>query len=49
MTLETLLLLQTILHAQQLDGRAPDFEDIAARVLTARRELAAAIAEKEGK
>ena len=44
MTLQTLLLLQSILHAQQLDGRAEDFEIVATAVLTARRELADAIA-----
>ena len=44
MSLETLLLLQHMLHAQQLDGRAPDFEEVATKVLTARRELAEAIA-----
>lgn len=43
MTLETLLLLQTVLHGQQLDGRDPDFEATARRVLTARNELADAI------
>ena len=43
MTLETLLLLQSVLYAQQLDGRAADFEEVAAKVLVARRELAEAI------
>lgn len=44
MSLETLMLLQSILHSQQLDGRAEDFEAVAIAVLTARRELAEAIA-----
>lgn len=43
MSLETLLLLQQLLHAQQLDGRASDFEEVAIKVLTARRELSEAI------
>lgn len=43
MTLETLLLLQHVLHGVSLDGRAPDFDETASRVLTARKELAEAI------
>jgi hypothetical protein len=44
MTLDTLQLLQQLLHSTTLNGEAPDFEETALRVLTARRELAAAIA-----
>ncbi len=43
MSLETLLLLQQVLYAQVLDGSAPDFDEVAPKVLVARRELAEAI------
>lgn len=48
LSLPTLRLLQTVLHAQQLNGQAPDFEETARAVLRAREELARAIAEAEG-
>lgn len=43
MSLQTLLLLQQLLHGIQLDGRASDFEEAVTKVLAARRELADAI------
>lgn len=44
MTRETLLLLRELLCAQQLNVGAPDFPDVARRVLAALAELDAALA-----
>lgn len=47
LSLETLELLQHCLNAQQLNVGAPDFDDVATKVLAARRELADAIAQHQ--
>jgi hypothetical protein len=43
-TLGTLQLLQFILDQQQLNAGAPDFEDVALKLIAAKREVTAAIA-----
>ncbi len=48
MSQETLTFLLQLLEAQQISVSAPDFEEIAARVVRARRELVEAIESGNG-